>query len=109
MNGELDALLQYIVEHYPFSIDKFPKLNDASQEDAFRFALQHLVLHAAKSTGKLATVLERNDHGEELDLHSAKDDTVKSLVTILRLAAMLGMSESDIHGRIIRMYNPETH
>ncbi len=104
MNQELDRLIKFIAIHFPFTEEKYPELVGKGEQERFAFALRHAALHMAKTTGKIATAGERIDHGKEMDKEELEINIVKSLITSLRLAELIGMSESQIIARIEKIY-----
>jgi len=103
MKNDLNSIITYITERYPFSEDKFPATKDCSEEETFRFALNHLALHHAKTAGKIAASSEDIDYGGTGELAELKSNVAKSLVNTLRLAALLSISEEELLEAISRI------
>lgn len=104
MSDSLDSLIEYIVGNYPFTSEKFPRLEGLSEEQKMLFVAHHLVLHSTKTSGKLAAVLEAHDHGEALRIDDLKADVIKQIVTMLRFSRVLEMPTAEIIARIEDMY-----
>ncbi len=96
MKADLDSIIQYIVEHFPFDTENFPSLEKLSEQDKFLFAVQHCALHFAKTAGKVVASSEATDHGVELAVNDLKTNLAKSLITTLRLAALLNMNADEL-------------
>ena len=96
MNKSIDELIQYIAKSFPFDEEHYPELKDATEQQRLNFAIRHLSLHFAKVTGKIATVAEGSDHGSSPNLEELRLSIPKALINTLRLAELVGMTESDI-------------
>ena len=91
MNGDIDRLIQFVAKHFIFDNKTYPELANASDEKRLFFAIRHSALHLAKTSGKIATVVEAVDHGKEIDMAQLKIDIPKALITVLRLVEVIGM------------------
>lgn len=96
MNGELDRLIAYIRDNFPFNEEAYPELKSATEEEKKKFAVRHSALHFSKTAGKIASVSEDTDHGEEIDQEKLEENIPKALINVLRLAEIIGMTEKDI-------------
>lgn len=89
-------LIDYIVERYQFTPDKFPKVEGMSEEEKFHFAIKHLALHFAKTAGKIVTVSEEYDHSGKIDFQNLKVDVAKSMLNTLRMAELAKVSGDEL-------------
>lgn len=96
MAKNIDELIHYIAQHFPFDEDHYPELKGATEQQRLNFAIRHLTVHFAKVTGKIATVAEGTDHGSSPNLEELRLSIPKALINTLRLAELVGMTESDI-------------
>ena len=60
---------------------------------------RHVVLHAMKSTGKLAGTFEQWDHGNPIDIQLIKDMSADLMSAAMRLA---NIHEFDLENELIR-------
>lgn len=90
----------FIKESYPFTEEKYLNGDLSSPEKARAFAVRHSVTHLTKSVGKLATEIERYDHGGTMNNEQLMVTTTKMLVSLLNLAAVLDMSPCDLVERV---------
>jgi len=104
MNGELDKLISYLTEHFVFDETHYPELKGASEAYRFEYAVRHLALHLAKFGGKVAAVSEDKDHGGEGDNEKLKESVPRLLISALRLAGLLNMTEADLVEAIEKKY-----
>jgi len=105
MHGDIDRLIKFTANNFIFDDKTYPELVNASDEKRLIFAIRHSALHLAKTSGKIATVGEAIDHGKEVDMAQLKIDIPKALITVLRLAEVIGMSGDDIIHAIEEKYN----
>ncbi|OGD31908.1 hypothetical protein A3C91_00575 [Candidatus Azambacteria bacterium RIFCSPHIGHO2_02_FULL_52_12] len=105
MQGNINQLIQLIAKHFTFDEKTYPELKGASEEERLAFAVKHSALHFAKTAGKIAAVSEDADHGGAIDTVDLKINTTKALISILRLAELLNMSEKDLIKAIEEKYN----
>lgn len=105
MQGEIDRLIQFIAEHFPFDEETYPKLKNASDQERLLFALNHSALHFGKTAGKIIAVSESADHGGESNIAEIKTNIPKALINTLRLAELVGMTEAEIIQAIEKKYN----
>ncbi len=104
MKGELDQLIEHIVQYLPFDGTVYPELRDATDEQKLAFAVRHNALHFSKTAGRIAAVSEDVDHGGQLKIETLKSNVVDSLVSTLRLAEVIGMSEQEMISMIREKY-----
>lgn len=104
MQGELDKLIEFITQHYPFSSDVFPSLEGKTDEEKFIFAVRHVAMHFAKTAGKVVAVSEDADHTNKVDTEVLKDEIPKALINVLRLASLVNMTEKEIIESIEEKY-----
>lgn len=92
MTHDLTGLLELVAAAWPFDETNYPPLEGATDEQRLRFALTHVMTHQQKALGALATVVDRADHGQPLDLQAVEPVVWKMLVNALRLAGIVGLS-----------------
>lgn len=107
MQGDIDQLIRLIAKHFRFDEKTYPELKGVSEEQRHAFAVKHSALHFAKTAGKIAAVSEDADHGGAIDTANLKINTTKALISILRLAELLDMSEKDLIKAIEEKYNDQ--
>lgn len=107
MQGNIDQLIQFIAKHFRFDEKTYPELKGASEQQRLAFAVKHSALHFAKTAGKIAAVSEDADHGGAIDAADLKINVMKALISILRLAELLDMSEKDLIKAIEEKYNDQ--
>src|SRR3989344_1331344 len=96
MHGDIDRLIKFTAKHFIFDEKTYPELANVSDKQRLMFAIRHSALHLAKTSGKIAAIGEAIDHSKEVDMAQLKTDIPKVLITVLRLAEVIGMSENDI-------------
>jgi hypothetical protein len=96
MKEEINQLMEIIAKRFPFDENHYPELRGASEKERLLFAVRHSALHFAKISGKIAAVSEDMDHGKDMHTPDAKTYVTKTLIDVLRLAELLGMTEKDI-------------
>ena len=104
MKGELDRLIQFVGKLFVFDEKKYPELTGASDKERFDYGVRHSALHLAKFGGKVAAVSEDVDHGGEGDIEELRKAVPRLLITVLKLADLLGMSEADLIRAIEEKY-----
>src|SRR5581483_3462828 len=77
---------------WPFDEANYPPLAGATDEQRLTFALAHVMIHQRKALGALATLVDRADHGQPLDIREVEPVVWKMLVNALRLAGLAGLS-----------------
>jgi hypothetical protein len=88
-----ELTIRHAQANQPWTVPYSAGVQKAACDDVPHILATHAVLHAAKSVGKLATVFERLDHGEEpTSIHAdAVAEMAADLVTTaLRLANLYG-------------------
>jgi hypothetical protein len=97
--------LSHMQKTQPWSIPYAARVLRHDDERTMRLA-NHTILHAAKSVGKLAAVIESSDHREEIDLTQEELRIVRAMsadlvTTALRLANLFGFDlEADCLERV---------
>lgn len=104
MKGEIDQLIERIAKNLPFDGVAYPELRDATDEQRLAFAVRHNALHFAKTAGRIAAVSEDTDHGGVLNVETLRNNVVDSLVSTLRLAEVVGMTEQELVALIREKY-----
>jgi hypothetical protein len=104
MKGELDALIAYLEKHFVFDETHYPELKGADEQYRFDYGVRHLALHIMKFGGKIGAVSEDKDHGGDGDVEKLKESVPRLLITTLRLAGLLKMSEADLIDAIEKKY-----
>jgi hypothetical protein len=104
MKGEIDQLIEQIARGLQFDGEAYPELRNATDEQRRVFAVRHNALHFAKTAGKIAAVSEAVDHGGVLNIDTLKGNVVDSLVSTLRLAEVVGMTEEELVAAIREKY-----
>ena len=97
-------MIALIRKHFVFDEENYPELLGKSENERLAFALRHVAIHCAKTTGKIATVSEAADHGEAIDAAGLKTDCGKMLINTLRLADLVGLSGNDLEAIIRKIY-----
>ena len=105
MSKDIDKLIQFISRHFVFDEDVYPELKGASEKEKLHFAIRHLSLHFSKTVGKIAVVSEAVDHGKNIDVEELKANVPKALITTLRLAELVDLSEEDLIKAIEKKYD----
>ena len=97
-------MIALIRKHFVFDETNYPELAGRGEGERLAFALRHVAIHCAKTTGKIATVSEAADHGEVVDTEGLKLDCAKALINTLRLADLVGLSGKDLEGILRDIY-----
>lgn len=100
LTADLSSLMAFIGEHYTFTEEHYPGLNQLSVEQRLLFVVRHNALHMMKSTGKIAAEAETADHGGLINEENLKVAMTKMLVNVLKLAEELGISGDDLATRV---------
>lgn len=88
----LDELLELTKVFFPYTEENYPGQDFGPDESRRTFAVKHGLTHLTKSVGKIAAIVEANDHGAKLDEQQLRIDIAKVLMTTLNMAQNLGMS-----------------
>lgn len=94
---DIQSTIDIIAKQYCFDEQSYPVLNGADESSIHKFALRHLLLHMQKSAGKIATALEAEDHGAEIDTALLKEGLAKMHLNTLRMAELLHMSGVELN------------
>ena len=95
LKPDLGSLMRFITMRYRFVPEAYPSLGCLPASHKLPFAVNHSVLHMAKSLCKMASECESFDHGGPISEGVLKEATVKMLINTLKLADELGMSPDD--------------
>ncbi len=96
MNEPIDELVREIAQVWPFDQQHYPNLQSLGSG-----AVRHITLHLMKDVGRLATSVERLDHGFQLD--PLQDRALRNiLVSALRLCGILGTSPAELIREYLR-------
>ncbi len=87
----LQELMDEIKESWSFDESNYPVIKNFSEEEKELFRIGHLFLHQVKATGALAEIIERREHGEELDHQELVKVIEKFFKNTIRLAEVAGM------------------
>lgn len=93
---DLASLMAYIAEHFPFTQEKYPKLDFSTPDRARMSGVEHSLVHITKTGGKLATQVERFHHGGPVSDAELEKEAAKAVVNALNLANALGMSAEQL-------------
>ncbi len=100
-------MIALIRKHFVFDETNYPELAGRGEGERLAFALRHVAIHCAKTTGKIATVSEAADHGEAVDKEGLEVDCAKALINTLRLADLIGLSGKDLERIIGEVYGEQ--
>ncbi len=92
----MNELIHYIGEKWLCTPARYPEMEGMNEDEKFRFVLRHSALHFAKTAGKIASVSEDVDHGDQINIEDLKTNTAKSLINTLYLAGQLKMTEEEL-------------
>lgn len=90
----IDELRSFVAHALPVNEARYPSLSP--DDNAVAFCVKHSALHFSKTSGQLAALAEKLDHGAEADLEEATKIVANSLVNALKLAEELSISTSSI-------------
>ena len=90
----IDELRSFVIDALPVTRAHYPSLSDDS--DVVAFCVKHSALHFSKTSGQLAALAEKLDHGLYPDLSEATKIVANSLVNTLKLAEELSISTESI-------------
>ena len=93
---DLQELIDMVQETFKCDETVYRKLKHLPKDMWDVEIITHSSIHLMKSAGKLATLAEAYEHGAAYDFDKAKDITLSGLATVLKNAAMLGMSANDL-------------
>ena len=77
----LQELMDFIGARYVFSEEHYPGLVGRSYKETVIFAVNHSVLHMAKSIGRIAAECEAHDHGGDINNDAIHEATIKMFTT----------------------------
>ena len=100
---ELQNLMNEIAHKYKFDSTSYPSLKGKTPDEIFAFAVRHSALHMGKALGKVSTVSEAMDHGDEGSVELLEEGTVKMFINVLRLAELQGMSAERLVALVPKM------
>lgn len=92
IDGEVDR----IAGAWPFDVVHYPGLETVPPRDRLAASLRHILLHLVKDAGRMAAAIEREDHGELVDLELLRRPVRNALVNALRLCQLLGLRPSEL-------------
>jgi|GEM_PF-1289368 len=90
----IDELRSFVAEALPVTKMQYPSLPEA--DSVIAFCVKHSALHFSKTSGQLAALAEKMDHGAHPDLGEATKIVANSLVNALKLAEELSISTESI-------------
>jgi len=96
----LNEIKNLIEDNWDFDEKKYPELLGKSEEEKVKFALEHGVLHQMKSAGKMAEILEREDHGHDFDREALVTAIRKQIINSVQMAHSAGISIGEIEEQI---------
>lgn len=100
--NRIDELRTFVVEALPVTKSQYPSLPEPDHVVAF--CVKHSALHFSKTSGQLAALAERMDHGGNPDLSEATKIVANSLVNALKLAEELSISTESILSFLSQKY-----
>lgn len=88
-------------------VDKahYPALPDHDDNHVLAFCVTHSALHFSKTSGQLAALAEKMDHGASPDISEATKIVANSLVNTLKLAEELSIPTESIITFLYSKYN----
>jgi hypothetical protein len=89
--------LRTIQQRQPWTVPYSPSFVEAGRGHPEIYA-EHTILHAIKSLGKIASVLESVDHGQCMDNKTMMDSSADLVTAAIRLANLYGF---DLEQRLI--------
>ena len=96
----LSDLYQLIENHYIFNGDAYPAIGKINAKEPFQaFVLNHVLLHAVKQTGKLATIAEAYDHAGNFRPGARtliRESAAKLIVNGIQLANHFGVDPAEL-------------
>ncbi len=100
----LSDLYQLIGKHYVFHSDAYPAIRNINTKEPFQaFVLNHVLLHAVKQTGKLATIAEAYDHAGNFRQGAReliRESAAKLIVNGIQLAAHFDIDPDELETAI---------
>ena len=90
----IDELRSFVNHALPVNEARYPSLS--GHDDVVAFCVRHSALHFSKTSGQLAALVERLDHGAVLDRDEATKIVANSLVNTLKLAEELSIPTANI-------------
>lgn len=100
----LASLMRSIKEHHVFNNESYPGFEKLKDFEQRHFAIGHSALHLSKSVGRISGELESYDHGAQLNLEELRLNTVKLLMSTLRLASLLALEPDEIAETVDRIF-----
>jgi len=100
---ELKEIIQLVKDNWPFDEKNYPRISELLGGADLKFFSIQIVLHdIQKATRLLVTTYEPADHGVPLDENALRDDVRSLLISILRLASIIGVSAEDLEESLMR-------
>lgn len=93
---DLQEAIDFIASKFVFDETGYPLLAKLAPEEQLQFSLNHSLQHLMKQLGKIAAHLEDKDHGGEGDSEALRRAFMKSFVSTLRLAELLGIDADEL-------------
>jgi hypothetical protein len=102
---DIGVLMETVQKYWPFDKKHYPKMNeDGTVTVTLRlvdFIMLHMLLHQADYLGRIAILLERNQHepdwnATEEDLRTARKNAMSQAISALRLFAATGGSSEEL-------------
>ena len=103
---DIQSTIDIIAKQYFFDEQAYPLLRGADQSSIYTFALRHLLLHMQKSLGKIATALEAEDHGQDMNVQLLTEGLAKMHLNTLRMAELLSVKGETLNQMAINYTKP---
>ncbi|MGE3770748.1 MAG: hypothetical protein AB7G06_07330 [Bdellovibrionales bacterium] len=103
-SASLHSLMQQAENEIQFDAAAYAMLEGASDDEAKLFAIRHLNLHLMQTSGRLAAVCSGAEHGEVLDTKEVAAVVPESLIYVLRLARVAGLTSEQLTAAIDGQY-----
>lgn len=98
----LQEAIDFIASKFVFDETGYPLLAKLTPEEQLQFSLHHSLQHLMKQLGKIAAHVEDKDHGGEGDVEALRRVFMKSFVSTLRLAELLGIDADELLTSILK-------
>ncbi len=98
---DIRVMLDIVDRGYRFEVGTYPELDTT---DPYKFGVNHSALHMMKSVGVIAGEVEAFEHGKGMNHDTLVLATNKMLANVLKLAAHIGVSGTQLAEYIDETY-----
>lgn len=95
IRGAVLLLAEQVAKSWPIDRGHYTRFPENGDIDRLRFTIGHCLLHQQKTTGKLAGIIDKLDHGldDTVELEQVKRLAAEQVINSLRLIAAINVND----------------